>query len=411
MLTATYRIIDQNSKSVCYNMKKPGLDVQQVELPPHCKVTAPYSMNICTVTVICPRAVANRRPGNPSHGPWTAPIRHSLHASTLPDSETRPTSSSPELPRHSINLIDQPATMPSSRRLKITGFVVILTILIILYITNGASNTHDSPFYTRTVAALKQKEEAAARQERLANEKQRLDRVEKIQKEHDRAVADAPPIAVAKPEGQKPLVADEIDPITGQKGADKVKPVAGRKTMKDDRPYPGKATEGDHDGVARVGNVEPKVTNLKTSEDDPKKVAQTEEERIVEAELNDILKKGPIVIFSKSYCPYSKKAKHILLDLYTITPKPHVVELDSHPLGAGLQDALKTSTGRRTVPNILINGRTIGGGDDVQKLHEDGKLIDLVQSMGGRRVTAVAGGTSSGQSGDSAAKKGLKFKA
>nr|POE47361.1 monothiol glutaredoxin-7 [Quercus suber] len=323
--------------------------------------------------------------------------------------------------------------MPSSRRLKITGFVAVLTILIIFYITNGASNTHDSPFYTRTVAALKEKEDAAARQEMLAGEKQRLDRVEKIQKEHDQAVADAPPIAIVKPDAQKPLVADEVDPITGQKVPEKVKPVAGRKTTKDDRIYPGKASEGDHDGVARVGNVEPKATSLKKPGDVAQDSAQTEEERVVEVELNDILKKGPIVVFSKSYCPYSKKAKvcsscppsdllpkhvltaialqHILLDLYTITPKPYVVELDLHPLGPGLQDALKVSTGRRTVPNILVNGRSIGGGDDVQKLHEEGKLIDLVQSMGGRRVTAVAAGGSSGGSDDSAVKKGLKFKA
>jgi len=43
-------------------------------------------------------------------------------------------------------------------------------------------------------------------------------------------------------------------------------------------------------------------------------------------------------------------------------------------------------TGRRTVPNILINGRSIGGGDDVQELHSSGKLVEKVKSMGGKRM-------------------------
>jgi hypothetical protein len=63
-----------------------------------------------------------------------------------------------------------------------------------------------------------------------------------------------------------------------------------------------------------------------------------------------------------------------------------VVELDEHPLGSQLQDELASSTGRRTVPNILINGKSIGGGDDVEKLHLEGSLVDTVKNMGGKRM-------------------------
>ena len=63
-----------------------------------------------------------------------------------------------------------------------------------------------------------------------------------------------------------------------------------------------------------------------------------------------------------------------------------MVELDEHPLGSRLQDELEKSTGRRTVPNVLINGKSIGGGDDVQALDESGGLIDKVRSMGGKRI-------------------------
>ncbi len=66
-----------------------------------------------------------------------------------------------------------------------------------------------------------------------------------------------------------------------------------------------------------------------------------------------------------------------------------MVELDEHKLGTGLQSALERLTGRRTVPNVMINGRSIGGGDDVQQLHEDDQLASTISSMGGKRMTKV----------------------
>lgn len=96
-----------------------------------------------------------------------------------------------------------------------------------------------------------------------------------------------------------------------------------------------------------------------------------------------------VIIFSKSYCPFSKRAKHILLEKYTITPAPYVVELDEHPLGVKLQDTLAQMTGRRTVPNVLVQGKSIGGGDDMQELDETDKLIETFKSLGGTRITDV----------------------
>ena|ERR1700760_576034 len=97
-----------------------------------------------------------------------------------------------------------------------------------------------------------------------------------------------------------------------------------------------------------------------------------------------------VIIFSKSYCPYSKKAKSILLKKYDITPAPYVVELDLHELGPALQDQLEKSTGRRTVPNILVNGKSIGGGDDIEELHNTGALIKKIESLTGKRVQIKA---------------------
>lgn len=63
-----------------------------------------------------------------------------------------------------------------------------------------------------------------------------------------------------------------------------------------------------------------------------------------------------------------------------------MVELDTHPLGPGLQAALEKSTGRRTVPNILVVGRSIGGGDDIEALDESGSLIEKVKDMAQKRI-------------------------
>ena len=109
-------------------------------------------------------------------------------------------------------------------------------------------------------------------------------------------------------------------------------------------------------------------------------------------------------------------SQHILLSAYTITPPPYVVELDLHPLGPGLQDALQKSTGRRTVPNVLINGKSIGGGDDVAALDESDTLISKIKEMGGKRImeikkVKVQEGEDLGAAGEgTGGKKEVKFK-
>ncbi|UKZ46641.1 hypothetical protein TrVGV298_000847 [Trichoderma virens] len=113
---------------------------------------------------------------------------------------------------------------------------------------------------------------------------------------------------------------------------------------------------------------------------------ETKEEHEAEVEINSILKKSPVIIFSKSYCPYSKRAKGILLEKYSITPEPFVVELDEHPLGPHLQDYLLKKTGRRTVPNILINGVSIGGADDIVAMDNEDKLVAKVRDLGQARI-------------------------
>jgi len=97
----------------------------------------------------------------------------------------------------------------------------------------------------------------------------------------------------------------------------------------------------------------------------------------------------PVVIFSKSYCPHSLKAKNLLLEGHTIVPTPAVVELDKMDHGAEFQKYLGELTGRRTVPNVLVNGISRGGASDLVEMGDtlvanflkwgDGRLSMAVQ--------------------------------
>ena len=85
---------------------------------------------------------------------------------------------------------------------------------------------------------------------------------------------------------------------------------------------------------------------------------------------------GPgVVLFSKSYCPYCVRAKKALL---SIGIEPVVVELDQRSDGRLLQIALmQMSGGQRTVPSAWLNGKHIGGSDDVV----DGVASGLFRSV------------------------------
>lgn len=99
-----------------------------------------------------------------------------------------------------------------------------------------------------------------------------------------------------------------------------------------------------------------------------------------------------VVVFSKSYCPFCRKAKNALLKF--LKPEQFsVVELDLlHELPEAdegrsvpaevLQDALETVTGRRTVPRVFIGGSFVGGGDDMDSMAQTGRLKSVLQEQG-----------------------------
>lgn len=109
-----------------------------------------------------------------------------------------------------------------------------------------------------------------------------------------------------------------------------------------------------------------------------------------EKEYKLILKQAPIMIFSKSYCPHSKFVKDLLQIKYQISPAPFVVELDLHPHGRELQDYIGEVTGRKTVPNVHVNGVSRGGGDEFRALEAENTIETKLKEWGNVSVKKIA---------------------
>jgi len=96
------------------------------------------------------------------------------------------------------------------------------------------------------------------------------------------------------------------------------------------------------------------------------------------ATLEEQIKSAPVVVFSKTYCPYCVSVKALFTN--ENVRNISIVELDKLANGAELQAELATLTGQRTVPNVFIGGQHIGGNDKTQALFKAGTLAPLLKA-------------------------------
>ncbi|KAJ7063442.1 thioredoxin-like protein [Mycena amicta] len=95
----------------------------------------------------------------------------------------------------------------------------------------------------------------------------------------------------------------------------------------------------------------------------------------------EIDQRFPLVVFSKTYCPYSKRAK-TLLESYRLSPPPKVIEVDLRDDAEHLKQLLTRLTHHATFPNINLLGTSLGGSDQLQGLHHDGRLRRMLEDAG-----------------------------
>jgi glutaredoxin 3 len=80
-----------------------------------------------------------------------------------------------------------------------------------------------------------------------------------------------------------------------------------------------------------------------------------------------------VEIYTKDWCPYCVRAKRLLAE-FGAELVEYAVDMGGDKKGEMIQRA----GGRTTVPQIFIDGRHIGGCDDLFALDRSGKLADLL---------------------------------
>lgn len=279
-------------------------------------------------------------------------IAHSQHPLGLPlFSNRRPSlgEGSLDVLKNAYLLSKVVATM-NSRQIRLLGICAVLVLLVLYYVSNGAKNTRQSAFYLNTLSVLNSKQghssgggggnkidlDSPEEKLKIENYKKAMrelalqfdpagedgaradvyrEQLKKQQTEQaplapdalgiPKSEGDAPPPPAPAPDAKEPAlpppVADSApaDPIP----AEQEKSVAGRKKMKGDKIIPGRPGVID-ESVDKSGNI-----GSPSRGDSDAQTAEADDAHKIETELNDILKRSPLVVFSKSYCPYSRKAK------------------------------------------------------------------------------------------------------
>jgi thioredoxin reductase (NADPH) len=140
----------------------------------------------------------------------------------------------------------------------------------------------------------------------------------------------------------------------------------------------------------------PNVLEPKTSK---KKETKDEEERILQDSDSDcdlteencitrIVNSHPVVVFSKSWCPYCRRALEALNAAGV--PEPYIIDLSNNPKTREIQGTLKQMTKRRTVPNVFVGGKSIGGGDETAALQAQGGLVPLLVEAGALKKSSTS---------------------
>ncbi|MBL0339238.1 MAG: glutaredoxin 3 [Rhodospirillaceae bacterium] len=80
-----------------------------------------------------------------------------------------------------------------------------------------------------------------------------------------------------------------------------------------------------------------------------------------------------IEVYTTNVCPYCDRAKQLL--------RKHNLSFEEINVSSNIlkrEEMLKRSNGRQTVPQIFINGKHVGGCDDLYALDKAGRLLSMI---------------------------------
>lgn len=80
-----------------------------------------------------------------------------------------------------------------------------------------------------------------------------------------------------------------------------------------------------------------------------------------------------VLMYSTAVCPYCQRAEMLLRQRGVTQIEKVRIDLDPEQ-----RDAMIARTGRRTVPQIFVGDRHVGGFDDLAALDREGGLVPLL---------------------------------
>ena len=83
-----------------------------------------------------------------------------------------------------------------------------------------------------------------------------------------------------------------------------------------------------------------------------------------------------VEIYTTQFCPYCFRAKRLLQERGV-----EFTEIDVMMDSARRKEMIERAGGRRTVPQIFINGKHVGGSDELHMLDREGKLKPMLEAV------------------------------
>jgi glutaredoxin 3 len=83
------------------------------------------------------------------------------------------------------------------------------------------------------------------------------------------------------------------------------------------------------------------------------------------------MSQAPITIYTTAWCGYCQRAKRLLQEKNLAFTE---IDVENTP---GMREEMMTRSGRRTVPQVFIGTRHVGGCDDLHALDRSGELEKL----------------------------------
>lgn len=108
----------------------------------------------------------------------------------------------------------------------------------------------------------------------------------------------------------------------------------------------------------------------------------------LEEKVQTFIDGNGVAVFGKTYCPFCLDVKEFLS--LQMGVRVHAIEVDSNPKGSEIQKIIKEKTNLATVPVVFIDGKFVGGCDDVKALHAKGELEGMLKPFVVQKKTTGA---------------------